>query len=102
MLQAGHLYLDVRTPEEYRTGRAVGAVNIPYMFKDASGMTKNPGFLDEVSAKFDKDDKIIVGCLAGKRSIMAANDLVSAGFIDVTDITGGYAEWVQSGLPTES
>ncbi|XVF15983.1 hypothetical protein REPUB_Repub09cG0203000 [Reevesia pubescens] len=99
--QAGHRYLDVRTPEEFSAGHAPGAVNIPYMYKVGSGMTKNPNFLAEVSSHFGKYDEIIVGCQLGKRSLMAATDLLAAGFTAVTDIAGGYAAWTQNGLPTE-
>uniref|UniRef100_A0A803R7G9 Rhodanese domain-containing protein n=1 Tax=Cannabis sativa TaxID=3483 RepID=A0A803R7G9_CANSA len=37
LLQAGHRYLDVRTPEEFSAGHAPGAVNIPYMYRVGSG-----------------------------------------------------------------
>ncbi|KAI3813649.1 hypothetical protein L1987_18378 [Smallanthus sonchifolius] len=100
--QAGHRYLDVRTPEEFSAGHAVGAINVPYLYKLGSGMTKNPDFLEEVLTHFGKDDEIIVGCQLGKRSLMAATDLLSAGFTGVTDIAGGYAAWSQNGLPVES
>ncbi|KAF3440366.1 hypothetical protein FNV43_RR18650 [Rhamnella rubrinervis] len=101
LLQAGHKYLDVRTPEEFSAGHAPGAVNIPYMYRIGSGMTKNPHFLAEVLSHFRKEDEIIVGCLSGKRSMMAASDLLVAGFSCITDIAGGYATWTQSSLPTE-
>lgn len=78
LLQAGHRYLDVRTAEEFSAGHAAGAVNVPYMFRVGSGMTKNPEFVEEVLAIFGKDDEIIVGCQLGKRSLMAATDLISA------------------------
>ncbi|KAK9074794.1 hypothetical protein SSX86_003112 [Deinandra increscens subsp. villosa] len=100
--QAGHRYLDVRTPEEFSAGHAVGAINVPYLFRLGSGMTKNPDFVEEVLDHFGKDDEIIVGCQLGKRSLMAATDLVSAGFTGVTDVAGGYAAWSQNGLPIES
>ncbi|KAE9596555.1 hypothetical protein Lal_00007813 [Lupinus albus] len=100
LLLAGHKYLDVRTEEEFNAGHATDAVNIPYMFTAGSGMTKNPNFLKEVSSQFRKDDEILVGCQLGKRSMMAANNLLAAGFIGVTDIAGGYAAWTQNGLPT--
>ncbi|XP_076903208.1 thiosulfate sulfurtransferase 16, chloroplastic-like isoform X2 [Bidens hawaiensis] len=100
--QAGHRYLDVRTPEEFAAGHAVGAINVPYLFKLGSGMTKNLNFVEEVLSHFGKDDEIIVGCQLGKRSLMAATDLLSAGFTGVTDIAGGYAAWNQNGLPIES
>ncbi|GAB4847596.1 Rhodanese-like domain-containing protein 15, chloroplastic [Ancistrocladus abbreviatus] len=102
LLQAGHRYLDVRTSEEFSAGHVPDAINIPYMFKLSSGMTKNPKFLEDVSSQFGKDDEILVACQVGKRSLMAAADLLSAGYTGVTDIAGGYAAWTQNGLPTES
>ncbi|GKV44142.1 hypothetical protein SLEP1_g51355 [Rubroshorea leprosula] len=101
LLQAGHRYLDVRTPEEFSAGHAAGAINVPYMYKLGTGMIKNPDFLKEVSSHFGKYDEIIVGCQSGKRSMMAATDLVASGFTGVTDIAGGFAAWKQNGLPTE-
>lgn len=101
LLLAGHRYLDVRTPEEFSAGHAQGAVNIPYMYRVGSGMTKNPHFLAEVTSHFRKDDEIIVGCQSGKRSMMAATDLLVAGFSCVTDIAGGHAAWSQNSLPME-
>ncbi|XP_054808790.1 thiosulfate sulfurtransferase 16, chloroplastic-like [Prosopis cineraria] len=98
---AGHRYLDVRTPEEFNAGHVPGAINIPYMYRVGSGMTKNANFVAEVSSHFRKDDEIIVGCQLGKRSTMAATDLLAAGFSGITDIAGGYAAWTQNGLPTE-
>ncbi|CAI9111014.1 OLC1v1011147C3 [Oldenlandia corymbosa var. corymbosa] len=38
LLQAGHQYLDVRTPEEFSAGHAAGAINVPYMFRVGSGL----------------------------------------------------------------
>lgn len=101
LLQAGQRYLDVRTPEEFSVGHAPGAINIPYMYRVGSGMTRNPHFLAEVAIYFRKDDEIIVGCLSGKRSLMAAADLLAAGYNYVTDIAGGYEAWSRNGLPME-
>ncbi|KAG2649187.1 thiosulfate sulfurtransferase 16, chloroplastic-like isoform X1 [Panicum virgatum] len=98
--QAGHRYLDVRTEAEFSAGHPQGAVNIPYMNKTGSGMTKNTHFLEQVSRIFGKDDEIIVGCQSGKRSLMAATELCSAGFTAVTDIAGGFSSWRDNGLPT--
>ncbi|XP_052879473.1 rhodanese-like domain-containing protein 15, chloroplastic isoform X1 [Gossypium arboreum] len=76
--QAGHRYLDVRTPEEFSAGHVPGAINIPYMYKVGSGMAKNPSFVAEVSSHLGKYDEIIVGCQLGKRSLMAATELLAA------------------------
>ncbi|KAL6873560.1 hypothetical protein ACP4OV_013642 [Aristida adscensionis] len=97
--QAGHRYLDVRTEGEFSAGHPEGAVNIPYMYKTGSGMTKNTHFLEQVSRIFGKDDEIIIGCQSGKRSLMAATELSSAGFTAVTDIAGGFSSWKENGLP---
>ncbi|XP_038881103.1 thiosulfate sulfurtransferase 16, chloroplastic isoform X2 [Benincasa hispida] len=101
LLQAGQRYLDVRTPEEFSVGHAPAAINIPYMYRVGSGMTRNPHFLAEVAVYFRKDDEIIVGCLSGKRSLMAAADLLASGYSYVTDIAGGYEAWSRNGLPME-
>nr|KJB46869.1 hypothetical protein B456_008G061400 [Gossypium raimondii] len=76
--QAGHRYLDVRTPEEFSAGHVPGAINIPYMYKVGPGMAKNPSFVAEVSSHLGKYDEIIVGCQLGKRSLMAATELLAA------------------------
>ncbi|XP_062102721.1 thiosulfate sulfurtransferase 16, chloroplastic-like [Humulus lupulus] len=101
LLQAGHRYLDVRTPEEFSAGHAPGAVNIPYMYRIGSGMTRNPHFLAEASSHFRKQDEIIVGCQSGKRSMMAATDLLASGYTYITDIAGGFATWSHNSLPME-
>ncbi|CAN1127495.1 Thiosulfate sulfurtransferase 16, chloroplastic [Linum perenne] len=100
LLGDGHTYLDVRTCEEFIAGHPTGAVNIPYLLKKGSDMSKNLKFLDEVSSKFEKQDEIAVGCQSGRRSLMAAADMQSAGFRSVVDVAGGYNSWVENGLPT--
>eukprot|EP00249_Psilotum_nudum_P036342 c6842_g1_i1 orf=215-616(-) len=99
LLNRGHGYLDVRTHEEFSAGHIHGAVNIPYMYKVETGMTKNHNFVPEVSSKFGKGDEIVVGCQSGRRSQMAAMELWAAEFTGVTDMGGGYTAWVQSGFP---
>ncbi|XP_075493186.1 thiosulfate sulfurtransferase 16, chloroplastic-like [Primulina tabacum] len=101
LLLAGHRYLDVRTADEFSTGHVAGAINVPFLLRVGPGLTHNPKFLEEVLSHYRKDDEIIVGCQLGKRSLMAATELLSAGFSGVTDMAGGYAAWVQNGLPTE-
>lgn len=96
---AGHRYLDVRTEGEFAGGHPAGAVNVPYMYSTGSGMAKNSHFIDQVLAIFGKDDEIIIGCQSGKRSLMAAAELCSAGFTAVTDIAGGFSTWRENGLP---
>ncbi|KAG6594747.1 Rhodanese-like domain-containing protein 15, chloroplastic, partial [Cucurbita argyrosperma subsp. sororia] len=102
LLQAGYRYLDVRTPEEFSAGHARAAINIPYLHKVGSEMTRNPHFLAEVAIHFREDDEIIIGSRRGKRSRMAAADLLASGYRYVTDISGGYEAWSRNGLPMGS
>lgn len=96
---AGHRYLDVRTDSEFGAGHPAGAVNIPYMYSTGSGMSKNSHFVEQVSAIFGRDAEIIIGCQSGRRSLMAAAELCSAGFTAVTDIAGGFSAWRENRLP---
>ncbi|CAN1757563.1 Rhodanese-like domain-containing protein 15, chloroplastic [Linum perenne] len=72
-----------------------------YRIGSGSRLAKNPKFVEQVSSQFGKYNELIVGCQLGKRSMMAATDLLAAGFMAVTDIAGGYAAWTQNGLPIE-
>lgn len=98
LLEAGHFYLDVRTAEEFASGHVAGAVNVPYMFKQSTGMTKNQHFLEDVAAAFDKGDELVVGCQSGKRSLAAVTELQAADYACVTDVSGGFHAWKESGL----
>jgi hydroxyacylglutathione hydrolase len=50
-------------------------------------------------SQIDNSKPIVVQCLAGGRSAIATSILQRAGF-DVTNMTGGYKAWIESGLPT--
>jgi rhodanese-related sulfurtransferase len=110
----GYIYLDVRDVSEYEAGHPVGARNIPVLERGPLGMTPNDDFLDVCEANFEKDQKIITGCLRGGRSLRAAQMLASAGFTEVVDMQGGfdgetgpggeiiYEGWARRGLPVSS
>ncbi|MCO5559817.1 hypothetical protein L7F22_013421 [Adiantum nelumboides] len=100
LLQEGYKYLDVRTKEEFLQGHVEGALNIPFMFKEGTGMVKNTNFVDEVSKKLNKDENVVVGCQSGRRSLMAVNELIAEGYKGVKDMGGGIAAWIQSGYQT--
>jgi rhodanese-related sulfurtransferase len=71
-LQAGAPILDVRTPAEFATGHAKGAMNIPV--DQLSGRLKELG----------EPGVIVIYCQSGMRSGQAAGVLKAAGF-DVLD-----------------
>lgn len=70
------MLVDVREPDEYRSGHIKGAVNAPL------------SALDSFSGKWDKDTKLYVYCLSGARSGRAVKFLESSGFKDVRNIGG--------------
>lgn len=83
-------FVDVRTPEEYSSGHAARAINIP---------------LDTLSANLDrleKNEPIYVICETGGRSQSAAVILKNAGFNNILDVAGGTAAWRQANLPMET
>lgn len=74
------LVLDVRTREEYDSGRIPGAALFPY---------------DALAASFAEPDKarpIVVYCRSGRRSAIAAETLSGLGYTDVSDL-GGLDAW---------
>jgi len=74
------LLVDVRTPEEYRSGAIPSAVNVPY------------DVIRERLPSEDRSAQIIVYCRSGSRSGVAARTLESLGFTNVVDF-GGIGRW---------
>lgn len=76
LLDEGARLVDVRTPDEYRTGALQGAINHPVQWMAAG----------EVPA--DKETPVVVYCVTGQRSRMAKQVLKDAGFRHVHDLGG--------------
>ncbi len=76
--------VDVRNPGEVEAGVIPGAINIP--------VSQLTGRLDEL----DPSVPTVVYCAGGYRSSVAASLLRQRGFVDVSDILGGYEAWNQS------
>ena len=68
MLKQGALIVDVRTPEEYRSGHIAESVNIP--------LNTIPNKVNELKRK---NKPIITCCRSGARSGMAADQLRKVG-----------------------
>lgn len=80
--QDGYVILDARTQEEYDESHIPGAVLIPY---------------DEIIEKAeniltDKNQLILVYCRSGRRSKLAAEDLVALGYTNIKEF-GGIIDW---------
>jgi len=89
MNQDGALVLDVREDNEFAGGRIGGARHIPLTL------------LKQRMADIDrfKEAPVVVYCRSGSRSAMAASQLASAGFTNVTNLEGGLQAWQSAGLP---
>lgn len=73
------ILLDVRTEAEYNTVRIPNAINIPVGDLESQ--------IDELLPY--KDDKIIIYCRSGKRSIYAAHILEEYGFKNLYNLKQG-------------
>ena len=80
--EEGYIILDVRTQEEYDGGHIPGAIVISH---------------EEIAEKAeevltDKDQLILVYCRSGRRSKIAAEDLVELGYTNIKEF-GGIIDW---------
>lgn len=82
------LLLDVRTPEEFKTGHIDGAKSLP--------LRSLPLRLSELP----KSQEILCVCASGSRSSQAVKTLVSAGY-NAFNLSGGMQAWVKAGLPVK-
>lgn len=89
-LYDGHVQLlDVRSAEEYAQGHIANAENID---------VQQPDFIDKAQAKLNHANPVYVYCRSGKRSMMAAQKLVKAGF-KVVNLRDGIVGWEDAGKP---
>ncbi len=94
--------LDVRTRAEYQfVGHPAGAYLFPYRFfsnllKKEDGVyeygfgQKNKHFVEEIGKLFKKTDNLLIISRDGKRSALAAKELLDAGFKNVYDVEDGF------------
>ncbi|MGA7671693.1 MAG: rhodanese-like domain-containing protein [Nitrolancea sp.] len=86
-LAAGAVIVDVREPDEWRSGHIPGAVHIPL------------GQLGSHVARFDKSQELIMVCRSGNRSAAAVGALAQAGYEQVSNLQGGMIAWNFRRLP---
>ena len=81
---SGVVLIDVREPEEWEAGHAVGAVSIP--------MSQFAERQDE----FPREDEFLVICQAGARSLRVATALAASGYSPI-NVAGGTSAWQSAG-----
>jgi rhodanese-related sulfurtransferase len=81
--------VDVRTPAEYGWFHAPGALNLPFPL--------NPAELD-----VSEDAEIVVACMTGHRSPIAAKRLEEAGYENVSNLLWGMLGYRLFGGPVET
>ena len=80
--ESGYIIIDARTQEEYDQGHIPGAILIPEY-----------EIADRAEKEFpDKDQLILVYCRSGRRSKIAAEELVKLGYTNVKEF-GGIIDW---------
>ena len=80
--ESGYIIIDARTQEEYDEGHIPGAMLIPeYEIADRAEKELP-----------DKDQLILVYCRSGRRSKIAAEELVKLGYTNVKEF-GGIIDW---------
>ena len=80
--ERGYIIIDARTQEEYDQGHIPGAILIPeYEIADRAEKELP-----------DKDQLILVYCRSGRRSKIAAEELVNLGYTNVKEF-GGIIDW---------
>ena len=80
--ESGYIIIDARTQEEYDQGHIPGAIMIPEYEIAVRAEKELP----------DKDQLILVYCRSGRRSKIAAEELVKLGYTNVKEF-GGIIDW---------
>lgn len=81
--------LDIRAADEFKKGHITGAKNMPL-----DQLAKQVATLEN-----QKDKPIILVCYAGMSAQGAARQLITAGYSQVSVLTGGMQKWADDKLP---
>jgi rhodanese-related sulfurtransferase len=96
--------LDVRTDEEWKTIGKPDSTNLGIKTFFIT-ISQDPGFMETIKKKINKENQVLVMCAAGGRSIIAATLLYNEGYI-AYDISDGFSGngvgpgWKNLGLPS--
>ena len=87
----GYIVIDARDQYEYKKGHIKGAINI------------SRGLMEWVIEKeiADKNTNILIYCVSGGRSCLAANQMQKMGYKNVVNMHALFTDWVKVGYPVE-
>lgn len=88
--------VDVRTPAEYRSGHATGAISIPLDELNPDSLNEQLG-----DAMAGRESPLFLACQSGLRAEQAAQRLQNAGFRNLYLVDGGTEAWQKAGLPMQ-
>lgn len=95
----GQVLIDVREPHEYAAGHLAGAINLPRGVLEFQ-IEAHPALACTTAAALaERARPLVVYCLSGGRSALAAQSLQQLGFTRVESLAGGYRAWCDAGLP---
>lgn len=86
------ILVDVRSEQEFAAGHPEGAFNIPIATQDAQGrgLVFNDEFLSVMKASFGSEQRLIMVCSAGIRSMRACEMLAGEGYDRLVNMSAGY------------
>lgn len=87
LIEQGWMLLDVRSDDEWASGKIAGAVHIP---------------MEQVMARLDElDERVVCVCAVGGRSARVTQYLNVEGR-QAVNLEGGIYQWADDGLPIEA
>jgi len=95
--QAGSPLVDVREPEEFAEGHLPGAVNIPRGLLEFEVDGHPAVNYQTAEALSHRERPVILYCLSGGRSALAAEALKRLGFTSPVSLAGGILHWADAG-----
>jgi rhodanese-related sulfurtransferase len=97
--QDGAVLIDIRTTEQRRAAGVIpGALWFP---RNVLEWRVDPASSHVHPRLGDPDRQLVLFCVQGYASSLAAAGLLDIGFANATDLVGGFESWEQSGFPVE-
>ncbi|WP_081420218.1 rhodanese-like domain-containing protein [Pseudoxanthomonas sp. Root630] len=91
--------VDVREPDEFAHGHLPGAVNLPRGVLEFRIHAHMAAVCTTGTALTGSTAPLVLYCLSGGRSALAAASLQKLGFDSVRSLAAGFNAWCNAGLP---